>query len=327
MALTLAEAKVGMADKVDQNVIDLVQRNSAFMNALTFDDAVAPGTGGSTLTYGYIQTTTPASAAGRAINSEYTAQEAKKTKKTVDLQIMGGSFAIDRVIAKNSNKRNDEVTYQIKEKTKATVSRFQYLAINGNKSTTNEFDGLTKLLANTENEIDASSVDCTGAMTEAKAEALCEALDEAINSLDGPASMILVNTKTKVKLIAAARLLNYFSQSRDEFGRSVDKYGDTPIVDMKQYYNGTGTVDVIATTTPTTTAFGKADIYVVRLGLDGLHGVTPQGGVGIDTILPDFSQEGAVHKGEVEMVGAIALKSTKAAAVLRNVAILPKASA
>ena len=372
MALTLAQAKVGMANKIDQNVIDLVQRDSTFMNALTFDDAVSPGTGGSTLTYGYIQTKTPASAAGRAINSEYTAQEAVKEDKTVNLQIMGGSFEIDRVLAANSSKRNDEVAYQVQEKTKATVSRFQYLAINGNKATTNEFDGLNVLLANTENEFNAASVDVSGAMTAAHAENLCEALDEAIAALDGAPSMILVNTKGKVKLIAAARMLNYFKQDRDEFGRSVDAYGDTPIVDMKDYYNGSATVKVIpvrataeyrkvtvtsstfatngsfaqsadgylytesgGTYTKVTTgsygsstdyyilvgAAGTTDIYVVRLGLDGLHAVSPQGGVGLNTILPDFNQAGAVHKGEVEIVGAIALKSTKAAAVLRAIKI------
>lgn len=370
MAITLAQAKVGLADKVDQNVIDLVQRNSALMNALTWDDAVAPGTGGSTLTYGYLQTTTPASAAGRSLNNDYTAQHAVKTKLSVDLQIMGGSFDIDRVIAANSSKRNDEVAYQITEKTKATVGRFQYLAINGNKATTNEYDGLKNLLAGTENEFNAAAVDVSGAMTAAHAEALCEALDLAIASLDGAASMILVNTKEKVKLVAAARMLNYFAQDRDEFGRFVDKYGDTPIVDMKQYYNGSTTVDVIPVRTAAeyrvqtvtsgtfktdgtfaasadgylytessgtytkvssgsfnsaTTyyillgASGTSDIYVVRLGLDGFHAVSPQGGVGLNTILPNFADAGAVKKGEVELVGAVALKSSKAAAVLRGI--------
>lgn len=362
-----------MANKIDQNVIDLVQRNSTFMNALAWDDAVAPGTGGSTLTYGYLQTLTPASAAGRAINGEYTAQHAIKTSKTVDLQIMGGSFEIDRVIAANSSKRNDEVAYQIQEKTKATVSRFQYLAINGNKATTNEFDGLNALLANTENEINAAAVDVHGAMTAAHAEDLCEALDLAIASLDGAPSLILCNTKTKVKLIAAARMMNYHATDKDDFGRAVDKYGDTPIVDMKDYYNGSTTVNVIpfrtaaeyrkvtvtATTFKTDGSFAQSadgylytesdgtytkvssgsfgsstdyyilvgaantsDIYVVRLGMDGLHAVSPQNqGVGLTTILPDFTQAGAVHKGEVELVGAIALKSTKAAAVLRAIKI------
>lgn len=371
MAITLAQAKVGLADKVDQSIIDLVQRDSQFMNALTWDDAVAPGTGGSTLTYGYLQTTTPASAAGRSLNNEYTAQHAVKSKLSVDLQIMGGSFEIDRVIAKNSSKRNDEVQYQITEKTKATVSRFQYLAVNGDKSVTNEFDGLNALLADTENEIDAHAVDVSGAMTAAHAEALCEALDEAIASMDGTPSMILVNKKSKVKLIAAARMLNYHGQARDEFGRSVDMYGDTPIVDMKDYYNGSTTVQVVpvrtaneyrvVTVTSSTFATdgsfansadgylytlsgttyskvtsgsynsattyyklvgasGTTDIYIVRLGLDALHAVSPQGqAVGLTTILPDFTQAGAVHKGEVEMVGAIALKSTKAAAVLRAI--------
>ncbi len=374
MAVTLAQAKVGMADKVDQNVIDLIQRNSAFMNALTWDGTVAPGTGGSTLTYGYLQTTTPASAAGRSLNNEYTAQEAAKTKKSVDLQIMGGSFEIDRVIAANSSKRNDEVTYQLTEKTKATVSRFQYLAVNGDKGITNEFDGLKALLAGTENEIVASAVDIHGAMTAAHAEDLAEALDEAIASLDGAASMILTNKIGRIKITAAARMLNaYDGTGRDEFGRPIEKYGDTPIVDMKQYYNGSTTVDVIPvrtaaeyrvqTVTATTfandgTFAGSADgylytessgtytkvssgsynsattyyillgaanttdIYVVRLGLDGLHAVSPQGqNVGLNTILPDFTTAGAVKKGEVEMVGAIALKTTKAAAVLRAIRV------
>ena len=372
MAITLAQAKVGMADKIDQNIIDLVQRESALMNALSYDDAVSPGTGGSTLTYGYLQTTTPASAAGRSLNNDYTPQHAVKSQKTVDLQIMGGSFEIDRVIAANSSKRNDEVKYQITEKTKATVGRFQYLVVNGDKSVTNEFDGLNNLLADTENEIDAHAVDVSGAMTAAHAEDLCEALDEAIASLDGAPSMILVNTKSKVKLIAAARVLNYFSQDRDEFGRTVDKYGDTPIVDLKDYYNGSTTVKVIpvhaanvyrkvtiasgdfvtdgsfaasvdgylytlsgstyskvssGSYSSSTDYYklvakqGTTDIYIVRLGLDGFHAITPQGGVGINTILPDFSQAGAVKKGEVEMVAAVALKSTKAGAVLRGVKI------
>lgn len=374
MAVTLAQAKVGMADKVDQNVIDIIQRNSAFMNALTWDDAVAPGTGGSTLTYGYLQTTTPASAAGRSLNNEYTPQHAVKTKLSADLQIMGGSFEIDRVIAANSSKRNDEVTYQINEKTKATVSRFQYLAVNGDKNTTNEFDGLKNLLAGTENEIVASAVDVHGAMTAAHAEDLAEALDEAIASLDGAAGMILTNKIGRIKITAAARMLNYYDGTgRDEFGRPVEKYGDTPIVDMKQYYNGSTTVDVIpvrtaaeyrvqtvtATTFKTDGSFaGSADgflytesggtytkvnsgsynsattyyillgaanttdIYVVRLGLDGLHAVSPQDqNVGLTTILPDFNTAGAVKKGEVEMVGAVVLKSSKAAAVLRGIKV------
>ena len=55
MSITLAEAKVGMADKVDQQIVDMFRRSSLLLDQLTFDNVISPGTGGSTLTYGYIQ--------------------------------------------------------------------------------------------------------------------------------------------------------------------------------------------------------------------------------------------------------------------------------
>ena len=48
MALTLEEAKVGYADKVEQNVIDEFRRSSILLDKLTFDDTISP-TGGSNL--------------------------------------------------------------------------------------------------------------------------------------------------------------------------------------------------------------------------------------------------------------------------------------
>ena len=90
MAITLAEAKVGMADKVDQQVVDEFRRSSLLLDRLVFDNAISPGTGGSTLTYGYVQLKTPSTAAVRAINAEYTAGEAKREEKPAKAVIMGG---------------------------------------------------------------------------------------------------------------------------------------------------------------------------------------------------------------------------------------------
>jgi len=87
-----------MADKVDQKVVDEFRRDSFLLDRLTFDNAVSPGTGGSTLTYGYTMLKTPSTAARRVINSEYVAGEAVREKKTADLDIFGGSFEVDRVI-------------------------------------------------------------------------------------------------------------------------------------------------------------------------------------------------------------------------------------
>jgi hypothetical protein len=58
------------------------------------------------------------------------------------------------------------------------------------------------------------------------------------------------------------------------------------------------------------------------VGLDAFHGVSTAGGQLVQTWLPDFSSAGAVKKGEVELGPvAVALKATKAAAVLRGIKV------
>lgn len=42
MAITLEQAKVGMADKVDQQVIDEFRRGSLLLDRMIFDDTVSP---------------------------------------------------------------------------------------------------------------------------------------------------------------------------------------------------------------------------------------------------------------------------------------------
>lgn len=117
MAITLAEAKVGMADKVDQQVVDMFRRSSLLLDRMTFDNAISPGTGGSTLAYGYVQLKTPSTAAVRTINTEYSAGEAKREKKTTNAIIMGGSFEIDRVL-QNTSGAVDELAFQAEQKIK-----------------------------------------------------------------------------------------------------------------------------------------------------------------------------------------------------------------
>ena len=117
MAITLEEAKVGMADKVDQQVIDEFRRSSLLLDMLVFDDSISPGTGGSTLQYGYVRLKTPSTCAVRTINTEYAPGHAVREEKTAKAIILGGSFEIDRVIAE-SDGAVDEVQFQIEEKVK-----------------------------------------------------------------------------------------------------------------------------------------------------------------------------------------------------------------
>ena len=331
MAITLAEAKVGMADKVDQKVVDTFRRSSLLLDKLVFDNAISPGTGGSTLTYGYIQLKTPSTAAVRQINSEYTAGEAKREEKTTKAVVMGGKFQIDRVLIGTAG-AVDELAFQTEQKVKATANYFNNLVINGNKSNSgtgvlNTFDGLDKLLTGTETEITSAVDVSTEALMNANYNALLDEVDGFLSTLDGKPSMLLMNNKMLSKMRSAARRAGYYSKTRDEFGRQVETYNDIPMYDMGKYYNGTNTVDIIPETAATQSAEGKTDIYAVTIGLDGFHGVSPTGSKVINSYMPDLSKPGAVKDGEVELVAGVALKNTNKAGVLRGIKISPKTAA
>ena len=326
--ITLAEAKVGMADKVDQKVVDTFRRSSLLLDKLVFDNAISPGTGGSTLTYGYIQLKTPSTAAVRQINSEYTAGEAKREEKTTKAVVMGGKFQIDRVLIGTAG-AVDELAFQTEQKVKATANYFNNLVINGNKAGSgtgvlNTFDGLDKLLTGTETEITSTVDVSTEALMNANYNALLDEVDGFLSALDGKPSMLLMNNKMLSKMRSAARRAGYYSKTRDEFGRQVETYNDIPMYDMGKYYNGTNTVDIIPETAATQSAEGKTDIYAVTIGLDGFHGVSPTGSKVINSYMPDLTKPGAVKDGEVELVAGIALKNTNKAGVLRGIKISPK---
>ena len=328
MAITLAEAKVGMDDKVDQNVVDEFRRSSLLLDRLVFDNAISPGTGGSTLTYGYVQLKTPSTASVRTINSEYTAGEAKREEKTTKAIVMGGKFSIDRVLIGTSG-AVDELAFQAEEKIKATSNYFTNLVINGNSAGSGEgvlntFDGLDKLLTDAETEITSEVDVSTSALMDTNYNALLDEVDAFLSTLEGKPSMLLMNNKMLTKMRSAARRAGYYASSRDEFGRTVETYNDIPMVDVGLYYDGSTTKDIIPTSAPGASAYGTTDIYAITIGLDAFHGISPTGSKVVSSFMPDLNAPGAVKDGEVELVAGVALKNTNKAGVLRGIKILPK---
>ena len=319
--ITLAEAKVGMANKVDQTVIDTFRRSSLLLDKLVFDNAISPGTGGSTLTYGYIQLLTPSTANVRTINNEYTAGEAKRTEKTAKAIIMGGKFQIDRVLIGTSG-AVDELAFQAEEKIKATSNEFHNLVINGNSASTgsgvlNTFDGLDKLLTGTETEITSTVDVSTSAKMDSGYNALLDEVDAFLTKLADKPTMLLMNEDLLTKMRSAARRAGYHKSERDEFGRVVEYYNDIPMVDVGKYYNGTNTVNVI----PTDGTTGKTDMYAVKIGLDAFHGISPTGSKVIQSFMPDLNAPGAVKDGEVELVAGVVLKNSTKAGLLRGIQV------
>ena len=313
MAITLEQAKISMADKVDQQVVDMFRRNSMLLDNMVFDNAISPGTGGSTLTYGYIQLKTPATAAVRAVGAEYTPGEAKREKKTTGAVIMGGAFQMDRVIQSTSGAA-DELAFQAEQKIKATANYFHNLVINGD-SENGTFDGLRKLLTGTSNEITAQVSIKTSDELDENYNAFLDEMDSFLATLDGTPSMLLMNRAMLVKLRSIARRAGYYERTTDDFGRTVETYAGIPMVDMGMYFDGNTSQDVVETMS------GMTSIYAVCIGLDGFHGISPQGSGVINSYLPDLSVPGAVKTGEVELVAGVALKNTLKAAVLKDIAI------
>lgn len=317
MAVTLAEAQVNVQDALQLGIIDEFRKSNYLFDALTFDDVVSPTGGGATMTYGYTRVITQPTAAFRAVNNEYIAQEAAKQRYTADLKIFGGSFQIDRVIA-NMGGIINEVTFQMQQKVKAASALFNDTVINGDSGVDNRvFDGLEKAVTGSSTEIvpnAAIALDSTANVTANYVEFL-DILDEFLMNLDGEPGFIGGNLKLIAKIRACARRAGMYQVTKNDFGQQIERYGNIPLIDFGAK---AGSNDPVV---PIDAGTGETSLYVARLGLDGFHAVSMAGVPPVQTWLPDYSTAGAVKTGEVEMVAAVVLKATKAAGILRRIKV------
>lgn len=312
MPVTLEQARQNATDALDITVIDEFRTNS-LMDLITFDDVVNPAGGGATLSYGYRRMAELATAGFRAINSEYAPTEVSTTKHSVDLKVLGGSYQVDRVLAKVGPAATGEVALQMQAKIRATQAEFGNAIINGDSAVDEDsFDGLSKALTGSTTE-DTTGHDWTGTGEEG-AFSVLETLDEFLSLLDGEPGAIVTNRRAIARIAGAARRANMYVQEVGPRSTRIAAYGGIRLVDAGKRA-GTNE-DVIPATGGTT------DVYAIRFGLDGFHGVSTAGGSLVTQFAPDFTTPGAVKTGEVEMgpVG-VALKKTKAAAVARNVKV------
>lgn len=320
MAITLAEASLNVQDDLQSGVIDEFRKSNWIMDHITFDDVVSPVGGGATMTYSYARLKTQPTAGFRAVNSEYSSQTVEKELFHTTLKVFGGSYEIDRIIA-NMGGIVNEVDLQQSQKIKAANNLFNDTFINGDSGVdANAFDGLEKALAGSSTEYNGAADDSvidlsTSALVTTNYMLFLDMLDEFLSGLDGTPSFIGGNTKMISKLRACARRTSMYQVTKNDFGQQVESYGNIPFVDLGAK---AGRNDDVVATDGTE---GTTSLYVARLGLDGLHAVSMAGQPPVKTWLPDFTTSGAVKKGEVEMIAAIALKATKAAGVFRKIKV------
>ena len=313
MAVTLAQAKLNVQDDIQAGIIDEFAKSSYLLNNIPFDDVVSPLGGGATMTYGYTRLVTQPTADFRAVNEEYTPQEVKKQRYTVDLKVFGGAFEIDRIIA-GMGGIVDEVQLQAAQKAKAASALFCDTVINGDSATNAKaFDGLDVALTGTDTEVTTTVDLSTSALVTTNYMAFLDEFDEFLSNLNGTPDALLMNSKMAAKMRAVARRAGMYQTTQDAYGHTVEQYGGIPFVDLGAK---PGSNDPIIGTTA-----GKTDVYAVRFGLDAFHAISMAGQPPVRMWLPDFTTAGAVKKGEVEMVAAVALKTSKSCGVFRNVKI------
>lgn len=331
--ISLAQAKLNATDDIDLFVIDEFRKSSDILDRMTFDDVVNPIGGGGTLTYTYTRLASQPTAAFRAYNAEYSPAEVTKARFSTDLKPLGGSFQIDRVLARVGPATASEVSLQISQKIKAARALFADSTINGDTAVdANSFDGLNKALTGSTTEylplnngVASGYVDWTTIDTKAEALAEMARLDAWLSLMDEPPTVIYGNKKTLALFRMIAAWADQIDKTTDSFGRPVTAYNGIPLVDLGS--KAGSNTDVIGLVSRDADGAGAGasianlgDLYAVRYGLDGFHGVSMASAPLVQTWLPDFSTSGAVKTGEVEMgpVG-VALKATKAAAVFRNI--------
>lgn len=353
MPITLAQAQVNAAADIDYSVIDNLRRYSWLLDQIVFDDTVTPGTGGGSLTYGYVRLTAARSAQFRQINGEYTPAQAARQQFTVALKPLGGSFTVDRVLARLGQAATNEVEFQMQQLLTATRTRFQDELINGDIAVDAAgYDGLDKSLTGQATEyVPLTEGHTTGILdftrgtidTQAEAMAQLDVLDDWLSRIvpshtgggdqGTPGAVppgtkaILGNTRSITRVKAIARWAGIYTQQRDDLGRQIERYGPWVLVDLGD--NALGSAPIIPNETRTHggsadsgTSTNLTDLYAASFGMDALHGASVAGNPLVQTWMPDFSQTGAVKSGEIEMgPAAMVLRNVKSCGVLRNIKV------
>jgi len=315
MALTLAQAQTLSQSKLTGFVIDEF-RKSALLDMMVFDNTITPQ--GESLAYVYNRITTQPTAAPRAINSEYVPQETVTTPQTVHLKVFGGSFQIDRVIAKHERGVVDHVQFQFQQKTKATIASYHDQFINGDSGVGagTTFDGLEKAITGSTTELIPGSniVLSSSANVDSNWKVFLDFLRSLRARMDGAPTVYLMNNDMFAVFQSVMDRAGINLTSKANYGFETVQWGPSLVMAMG---DRPGTSDPIIETD----SEGLTSIFAARIGLDGVHTVTPDGTALVETYLPNLKATGAVKTGEVEMIAAMALKATKSAAVLRKVKI------
>jgi hypothetical protein len=318
-------------------LVERFQRSSFLFQQIPFFTGVTPNVQQGILAYTYARTKTQRGVAFRNYYEDYTPQVAEVDQVTVNLKPFGGSIEIDRVFADADALRNrgpEIATYlefQNAELALAGVQKFHDSVINGNSAIDlKSYDGLSKILTGTAMEINGRGLDLTTAGDAQLTNFwnVQNALLRQVNKVRsvGQLPVIICNEEAALLLSSMAARMNYRDTGVDAFGATVNRFAGAPIIDAGVRPGTAGTLVIPTTSGDTVTPSnnGLTDIYVVGLGLGGVHAVTLTGDRAFRIYTNLFDGEpGVTKRYEIELVTALVVKQERAAYVIRNVRVAP----
>ena len=258
--LTLADVKVGLVDDLQTTVIDELVKSTYLFEKIGFEPVASLVGGGAGWSYAYNKVKEESTSEFRDINGKYTDSVALTERKNVDLKILGGSFSIDRAL-RDTGGAPEQVAFQLAQKIKAVKAGFCNAIVNGAVITdSKQFDGLDTLLTGSSTEIVAGGTGfdlSTFTKVKDKAAEFVAVLDDFLSILVEKPDALMGNSKMINKIKAIAKIVGTNTETKDDFGRSIDAYDGIALIDLGEY-NGAPVVEINA---------GETSLYAVKFGV------------------------------------------------------------
>jgi hypothetical protein len=255
MALTLAQARLYSNDTLQAGVIETIARESAVLEMLPFMEI-----SGNSYKYN-VEKALPL-VNYRAVNEGYTASEGEIEQRSESLVILGGDVDVDRFIVQVNSDVNQIRAIQTEMKAKAIANTFTKSFFKGDSATNpNEFDGIDVRIAGTEQELRPVQYNDT----EGSGELTIEDLHRLLDTVDGADALFMSKKVRRIIQKLFESNPHYIQVGRDEFGRTIEMFGDVPIRTISD--------SILGGTT--------GDIYAIRFGaMSGVSGLQ-NGGISV----------------------------------------------
>ncbi len=312
--LKLADVKVGLVDDLQTTVIDELVKSTYLFEKIGFEPVASLVGGGAGWSYAYNKVKEESTSEFRDINGKYTDSVALTERKNVDLKILGGSFSIDRAL-RDTGGAPEQVAFQLEQKIKAVKAGFCNAIVNGAViKDSRQFDGLDTLLTGSSTEIVAGGTGfdlSTFTKVKDNAAEFVAVLDDFLSILVEKPDALMGNSKMINKIKAIAKIVGTNTETKDDFGRSIDAYDGIALIDLGEYKGA----PVVASNA------GETSLYAVKFGAQAFHAISTAGASLVDTIVPDFTQASEQVRGLIELRAAVVLKHSKSCGVLRKIKV------